>query len=56
MAAARKRSPFSPRKQPQQERSRVTYESLVESAARVLARRGFEAFTTNEVAQLAGDA
>jgi AcrR family transcriptional regulator len=57
MAAAQvraRKSRFSPRKTPQQERSRTTYASLVESAARVLARRGFEAFTTNEVAELAG--
>ncbi len=50
----RRKSPFSPRKTPQQQRSRETYAALVESAARVLARRGFEAFTTNEVAALAG--
>lgn len=50
----RRKSQYSPRKVPQQERSRVTYASLVEAAARVLSRRGFEAFTTHEVAELAG--
>jgi AcrR family transcriptional regulator len=52
--APRRKAQYSPRKSPQQQRSRATYAALVEAASRVLVRRGFEAFTTNEVAELAG--
>lgn len=42
------------RKAPQQQRSRATVDAIVEAAARILARRGWARFTTNEVATVAG--
>lgn len=43
-----------PRKEPRQERSRQMNEAILEGAARVLAREGPTAFTTNRVAEVAG--
>ncbi|WP_295983212.1 TetR/AcrR family transcriptional regulator [uncultured Variovorax sp.] len=42
------------RKAPRQQRSRVTVDVIVEAATRVLARRGWTRFTTNEIAAVAG--
>lgn len=42
------------RKAPRQQRSRATVDAIVEAAARVLARRGWARFTTNEAAAVAG--
>ena len=42
------------RKAPRQQRSRVTVDAIVEAATRVLARRGWARFTTNEIAAVAG--
>jgi AcrR family transcriptional regulator len=42
------------RRAPRQQRSRATVDALVEAAAHVLAARGWEKFTTNEVARVAG--
>ncbi|RVB24886.1 TetR/AcrR family transcriptional regulator, partial [Mesorhizobium sp. M7A.F.Ca.CA.004.05.1.1] len=42
------------RKAPRQQRSRATVDTIVEAAARVLARRGWAHFTTNETASAAG--
>lgn len=42
------------RKAPRQQRSRATVDAIVEAAARILARRGWAHFTTNEVATVAG--
>ncbi|SEK15692.1 MULTISPECIES: TetR/AcrR family transcriptional regulator [unclassified Variovorax] len=42
------------RKAPRQERSRATVDVIVEAATRVLARRGWARFTTNEIAAVAG--
>jgi AcrR family transcriptional regulator len=42
------------RKDPRQQRSQSTVESIVEAGARVLAQRGWANFTTNEVARTAG--
>ncbi|MGJ7249024.1 TetR/AcrR family transcriptional regulator [Morganella morganii] len=42
------------RKRPKQQRSRSTVESIIEAGARVLAKRGWANFTTNEVAHTAG--
>jgi AcrR family transcriptional regulator len=42
------------RKAPRQQRSRVTVDVIVEAATRVLARRGWARFTTNEIAAVAG--
>ncbi|WP_292864425.1 TetR/AcrR family transcriptional regulator [Mesorhizobium sp.] len=46
--------PESVRKLPRQQRSRATVDIIVEAAARVLARRGWAHFTTNETASTAG--
>jgi AcrR family transcriptional regulator len=53
MARHRKVS-LSPRKRPEQDRSRATVEAILEAAARVLVTSGYEAFTTNRVAEKAG--
>src|SRR3569623_2671273 len=45
---------LSPRKLPTQERARRTYGAIVEAGARILERHGYEALTTNHVAELAG--
>ncbi|RDK03098.1 TetR/AcrR family transcriptional regulator [Paraburkholderia lacunae] len=42
------------RKVPRQQRSRAMVDAIVEAATRILGRRGWAAFTTNEVAQAAG--
>ena len=42
------------RKAPRQQRSRATVDTIVEAAARVLARRGWADFTTNETAAIGG--
>ncbi|QPC92288.1 TetR/AcrR family transcriptional regulator [Mesorhizobium sp. INR15] len=44
----------SPRKAPRQQRSRATVDAILEAAARVLAKRGWADFTTNETALAAG--
>ncbi|MCY1071019.1 TetR/AcrR family transcriptional regulator [Nannocystis sp. RBIL2] len=53
---AKKRTPpsLSPRKRPTQARARATYLALVQAGARILERDGYEALTTNHVADLAG--
>lgn len=51
------RFPFSSpsmRRVPTQQRSRATFDAIVEAAAHVLAARGWAKFTTNEVALVAG--
>jgi len=45
---------LAPKKLPSQERSRATFEALVEACAWVLCERGFHATTTNHVAERAG--
>ena len=52
--AGRKKSTANPRKRPEQDRSRATVETIVEAAARVLVKHGYNAFTTNRVAEAAG--
>lgn len=42
------------RKVPRQQRSRAMVDAIVEAATRILGRRGWAAFTTNEVAHEAG--
>ena len=44
----------SPRRIPQQRRSRVTVDAIVEAAAHLLAARGWHASTTNHIAERAG--
>jgi AcrR family transcriptional regulator len=53
MARSRKTS-ASPRKLPEQDRSRATVDVIVDAAARVLVKGGYAAFTTNRVAEKAG--
>ena len=43
-----------PRKLPRQDRSRATVDAILEAAARVLVKEGFERTTTNRVAEAAG--
>jgi len=45
---------LNPKKRPTQERARVTFEAIVNAAARVLEKRGYAALTTNHVAKQAG--
>ncbi|WP_434418802.1 TetR/AcrR family transcriptional regulator [Nannocystis pusilla] len=54
MAKKRTTPPLSPRKRPTQARARATYLALVQAGARILERDGYEALTTNHVAELAG--
>lgn len=45
---------FSPKKWPKQQRSRITFEALVEACARLLAQRGYVGVSTNHIAAEAG--
>lgn len=45
---------LKPRKTPSQERARATVEAILEAAAYILVRDGWEKFTTNSVAERAG--
>ena len=49
-----RRRPKTARKLPGQARSRSTVDAIVEAAAHILVRKGYEAFTTNRVAEHAG--
>ena len=44
----------NPRKAPEQDRSRATVEAIVGAAAHILVKHGYDAFTTNRVAEKAG--
>lgn len=46
--------PTTPRKQPSQERSRVTVEAILDAAAQVLEEHGYPGGTTNRIAARAG--
>ncbi|AWV02106.1 TetR/AcrR family transcriptional regulator [Burkholderia sp. JP2-270] len=54
MPESSSRIPLSPRKAPRQRRSVATVDAIVEAAARILERDGFDGYTTNAVAALAG--
>ncbi|MDZ4776156.1 MAG: helix-turn-helix domain-containing protein, partial [Alphaproteobacteria bacterium] len=43
-----------PKKTPRQSRSAATFEAIIEAGARILREGGYEALTTNRVADLAG--
>ncbi len=45
---------LSARKRPRQERSTATVEAILQAATYILTKRGWHAFTTNDVAQKAG--
>jgi AcrR family transcriptional regulator len=49
-----KKRKLSPRKTPQQERSRATVEALLEATADILVRDGYAKLTTNRIADRAG--
>ena len=48
------RKKLAPRRRPRQERSTATVEAILQAATYILTRRGWAAFTTNQVAQKAG--
>ncbi len=48
------RPAFSPKKLPRQSRSTATFEAIVDAAAHILREGGYEALTTNRVAERAG--
>lgn len=49
-----RKTTFTVRKTPRQERSTATVEAILEAATYILTTRGWEAFTTNEIARKAG--
>lgn len=53
MAKAKKKT-ASPRKTPEQDRSRATVDTIMAAAAHILVKHGYDAFTTNRVAEKAG--
>src|ERR1700722_10162709 len=54
MPKTKSRSRLEPRKLPVQSRSSETVNAVLEAAARILERHGFEGYTTNAVAERAG--
>src|SRR5215510_14029777 len=50
----RTRNALLPRKQPRQERSRFTVDAILEAAADILVRNGYDRLTTNRIADRAG--
>jgi AcrR family transcriptional regulator len=51
---AKPKMALKPRKQPTQQRSRGTVEAILQAAAYILVKRGWQALTTNSVAERAG--
>ena len=49
-----RRALTNPRKQASQQRSRATVDALIEATARILVREGFDAVSTNRIAEQAG--
>lgn len=45
---------FTPRKQPRQQRARVTVDSILEAAKTIIHKEGYERATTNHIADVAG--
>jgi AcrR family transcriptional regulator len=54
MPTKRRRPPVEKRKTPRQERSRATVEAILQAAAYILVRSGYDALTTNSIAERAG--
>jgi AcrR family transcriptional regulator len=54
MPIRKRRNRLEPRKLPAQSRSTETVNALLEAAARILERHGFEGYTTNAIAERAG--
>lgn len=46
--------PINPRKQPQQERSKITVDAILTATARILTEEGYHKASTNRIAELAG--
>jgi AcrR family transcriptional regulator len=49
-----RKSPRTPRKRPQQDRSRVTVEAILEATTHILTEEGYEKANTNRIAERAG--
>lgn len=45
---------YKPKKWPKQARSKASFDAMIEAAARLLAESGYEALTTNRIAERAG--
>jgi AcrR family transcriptional regulator len=54
MAKSTRRNRLEPRRLPAQSRSNATVSAVLEAAARILERYGFEGYTTNAIAERAG--
>lgn len=54
MTDKKKRAAFEPRKKPTQVRARSTVEYIIEAAKRVIISEGYEAASTNRIAEIAG--
>jgi AcrR family transcriptional regulator len=54
VSARRKRRDFAPKKRPAQERSRATFDALVQACTGLLPRLGYAGTTTNHIAARAG--
>jgi AcrR family transcriptional regulator len=54
MATVKRARRTAPRKRPRQDRSEATVDAILEAAARVFASEGYEAATTNRIAEEAG--
>jgi len=54
VSARRKRREFAPKKRPAQERSRATFDALVQACTWLLPRLGYAGTTTNHIAARAG--
>jgi AcrR family transcriptional regulator len=52
--SARRRATITPRKQPRQARARDTVEAILQAATYILHKAGYEAMTTNQIADRAG--
>ena len=52
--AAGRQAPTGPRREPRQERSRATVETILEATVRVLVREGYEGATTSRIAEVSG--
>lgn len=49
-----RKTPTTPRKLPQQDRSKVTVDAILTATARILTQEGYDRATTNRIAELAG--
>ncbi len=54
MASAKRARRTAPRKRPRQDRSEATVDAILEAAAREFASEGYDAATTNRIAEAAG--